>query len=238
MDIVNAPVAALLPPPGTLALFVSASVALAIIPGPVVLYVVARSLAQGRVAGLTSVLGASTGSLVLGVAAAAGLSALLAASQWVYEVVRLLGAAYLIWMGLRLLLAGPTGHSGAQQTLQGALGRDPSPMQSCARERWALYRDGFIVALFNPKTFLFFSAFLPQFITGSGHAAQATAQASFLALLFVLIATLSDAAYALLAGTLAPMLARHRNTARWGSRAAGVSFVALGLYAALSGRRH
>lgn len=95
----------LLPPAGQLVLFVSASLALGGIPGPVVLYVVARSLAQGRTAGLMSVLGASSGSLVLGIAAAAGLSALLAASQWVYEVVRLLGAVYLIWLGLRMLLS-------------------------------------------------------------------------------------------------------------------------------------
>lgn len=238
MNVVMAHLQALLPPPGTLALFMSASVALAIIPGPVVLYVVARSLAQGRMAGLMSVLGASTGSLVLGLAAATGLSALLAASQWVYEAVRLLGAAYLIWLGLRMLLSRRSGDPAAHQALEEALAPRTLPNRLSTHEQWVLYRDGLIVALFNPKTFLFFSAFLPQFLGGASHVSATTAQASFLAVLFVLIATVSDAAYALLAGTLAPMLARRRSTARWASRAAGASFVALGLYAALAGRRN
>ena len=102
---------------------------------------------------------------------------------------------------------------------------------------WPVFRDGFIVALFNPKTIIFFSAFLPQFMSAHGAGSAAMAQAMFLGALFVLIASTSDAIYAITAGTIAPLLAKHRGAGKAGRIVAGCSFIGLGVFAALSGRK-
>lgn len=211
------------------------SLLLAVIPGPVVLYVVARSLSLGRRAGLVSVAGASTGSLVNGIAAALGLAALLAASTALYSLVKYAGAAYLIYLGVKTLLASSEGPAsvGANEAIDAAL-RDQTirsvPM-------WPLFRDGFIVALFNPKTIIFFSAFLPQFMTEQVSGGAAAAQAAILSALFVLIASASDATYALAAGAIAPRLAQRRGAGALGRTVAGCSFIGLGLFAAMSDKK-
>ncbi len=227
----------IIPPWSVLSVFFGASLLLAVVPGPVVLYVVARSLAQGRRAGLMSVAGASTGTLVSALATSFGLAALFSTSAVLYSVFKYVGAAYLIYLGIQTLRARPNEQAGA------ALDKALHVTQTQRVPMWPLFRDGFIVALFNPKTIIFFSAFLPQFMTQQGQGAAAVSQAMFLSALFVLIASTSDAVYALAAGAIAPWLAQRRGAGRaerverWGRTVAGCSFIGLGLFAAFSGRK-
>ena len=221
----------LIPPWSVLSVFLGASLLLAIIPGPVVFYVVARSLTQGRRSGLVSVAGASCGTLVNAFATSFGLAALFSTSALVYSMFKYAGAAYLIYLGVKTLRASVDERAGAavDHALRGA-GEPHAPMGP-------VFRDGFIVALFNPKTIIFFSAFLPQFMTEHGTGSAAMAQAMFLGALFVLIASVSDAVYAIAAGTIAPWLARHRSAGHTGRTLAGCAFIGLGVFAALSGRK-
>lgn len=223
--------ASLIPPWSVLSVFFGASLLLAIIPGPVVLYVLARSLTQGRRSGLLSVAGASCGTLVNALATSYGLAAVFSTSALVYSIFKYAGASYLIYLGVKTLRASIDARAGAaiDQALSGRH-EQPAPM-------WPVFRDGFIVALFNPKTIIFFSAFLPQFMTEHGTGSAAMAQAMLLGALFVLIASTSDAVYAIAAGTIAPWLARHRGAGRAGRTIAGCSFIGLGVFAAFSGRK-
>lgn len=223
--------ASFIPPWSVLSVFFGASLLLAVIPGPVVLYVVARSLVQGRRSGLVSVAGASCGTLMNAFATSFGLAALFSTSALVYSVFKYAGAAYLIYLGIKTLRASVDERAGAavDQALRGA-GEQRAAM-------WPVFRDGFIVALFNPKTIIFFSAFLPQFMTEHGTGSAAMAQAMFLGALFVLIASTSDAIYAIAAGTIAPWLAKHRGAGRAGCTIVACSFIGLGVFAALSGRK-
>lgn len=209
------------PPWSPLSVFLLASFVLAVTPGPGVFYIVARSVAQGRRSGLASVAGVALGNLGNAVVASLGLAALFAASALAFSVVKYAGAAYLIYLGIKTL-------------------RAASPVAATHVERapmWPIFRDGFVVALLNPKTALFFTAFLPQFMTPRLDGAAAFVQALALSALFVLIAAATDAAYALLAGVIAPRLAK-RNVAIGMARVtAGVSFITLGVFAALSGRK-
>src|SRR5260370_12453548 len=138
-----------MPDPALWGLFVVASIVLLLTPGPAVLYIVARSVEQGRAAGLVSVLGIHLGTIVHITAAAVGLSALLVSSALAFAIVKYLGAAYLIWIGIRTLMA-----------------KDPDPAapEIPAEPLRRVFRDGFVVNLFNPKTAIFFLAFLPQFV--------------------------------------------------------------------------
>ena len=154
--------ASIIPSWSTLSVFFGASLLLAVIPGPVVLYVVASSLCQGRRAGVMLVAGASTGTLVNAFATSFGLATLFAASAALYAVFKYVGAAYLIYLGIKTLRASVDEKAGAAVD-------DAFRATSVQRvPAWRLFRDGFIVALFNPKTFIFFSAFLPQFMTQHG----------------------------------------------------------------------
>jgi threonine/homoserine/homoserine lactone efflux protein len=132
----------------SLALFMTATLALNLAPGPDMLYVSTRSLAQGRRAGVISALGIAAGAVVHTVAIASGLAALLRALRLAYEIVRLAGAAYLIWLGV--------------QALRGKAGPASSKTLDRASE-WAVFRQGAITNILNPKVALFFLAFLPQF---------------------------------------------------------------------------
>ena len=209
----------LLPPLALLLAFLTASLILALTPGPAVVYILARTLSQGRASGLASVAGVALGNLGNAVGAALGLAALFAVSSTAFTVVKWAGAVYLIVMGVRMLRAANT--TAAPGTPQLA----PTPH---AR----IFRDGFVVALLNPKTALFFAAFLPQFMSGSSPLAQSLALGG----LFVAMAACTDLAYVLAASVLAPRLARLGTHARWGQRAAGVSFIGLGLLTAFSGK--
>jgi threonine/homoserine/homoserine lactone efflux protein len=199
----------------TFALFCAAAFTLAVVPGPAVLYIVTRSIDQGRAAGLVSALGISVGGLVHVVAATAGLSSLLASSATAFAVVKYAGAAYLIVLGVRRLLT-----------------RDETEVLEAQppRPRRRLFVDGVVVNVLNPKTALFFLAFLPQFVDPS--AGAATLQIFGLGLVFTLIALSSDSLWALAAGTLGGWLKQTRAylaIRRW---VTGVVFVALGLSAA------
>jgi threonine/homoserine/homoserine lactone efflux protein len=198
--------------PSTLALFMLASLALAVVPGPAVLYIVAQSVDQGRFAGLVSAFGIGVGGLVHVVAATIGLSSLLASSATAFTIVKYAGAAYLIVLGIRRLMT--------RERVEDEAARVP-------RSRRRLFVDGVVVNVLNPKTALFFLAFLPQFVEpGSG---VASFQILALGLIFVAIALCSDSIWALAAGTLGVWLRRSRwylGVKRW---LTGTVFVGLGL---------
>jgi threonine/homoserine/homoserine lactone efflux protein len=209
-----------IPGAANLGLFVVAAVVLLVTPGPAVLYIVARAIEQGRLAGLVSILGVHAATLVHVAAAAAGLSAILASSALAFSVVKYAGAAYLIWIGLRKLF-----------------GRSEAPDLSALPRHDArrLLRDGFLVNLLNPKTALFFLAFLPQFVeVERGHVAM---QMAFLGLIFTLLGLVTDGAYALAAGTAGGWLKRSRGYLKVERYVSGVLFIGLGLTAAFAGNQ-
>jgi threonine/homoserine/homoserine lactone efflux protein len=208
------------PDAGTFALFLGAALALLIVPGPAVVYIVAQSIDQGRVAGLVSTLGIGAGSLVHVAAAAIGLSSLLVSSAEAYAVVKYAGAAYLVFLGLRRLL-----------------GRDePFDPQVRARKPLShLFRQGVVVNVLNPKTALFFFAFLPQFV--DVEAGAVGAQIAVLGVIFVLLGLVSDGTYALVAGTLSGWLRGSERVLRVQRYVSGTVFVGLGVATALSGGR-
>jgi threonine/homoserine/homoserine lactone efflux protein len=200
------------PSPGSLALFAAASLALAVVPGPAVLYIVAQSVDQGRLAGLYSAAGISVGGLVHVAAATIGLSAILASSATAFTVVKYAGAAYLILLGIRRLLT--------REELGDEVARAP-------HSRRRLFVNGVVVNVLNPKTALFFLAFLPQFVDPD--AGAASFQILVLGLLFVAIALCSDSLWALAAGTLGSWLRRsswYLGIKRW---VTGTVFIGLGL---------
>ncbi|MBL8302517.1 MAG: LysE family translocator [Ideonella sp.] len=201
--------------------FLLASLVLAATPGPGVVYVVTRTLAQGRRAGLASVAGVAIGNLGNAVGAALGLAALFAVSALAFEVVRYAGAAYLVWLGWRTL------QSPVAPATEGAAAMPAMPP---AR----ILRDGAVVSLLNPKTTLFFAAFLPQFIEPGG---SAVLQSVGLGAVFVLIAACTDLLYVLGAGMVAPGLVRRPQGLPIGRWLSAAIYVGLGLYTAAMGER-
>lgn len=199
--------------------FVGASLVLALTPGPAVVYIIARTLAQGRACGLASVLGVALGNLCNAVGAAVGLAALFAVSAFAFTVVKWAGAAYLIYLGVRLWRAAPLDVANAPQP----------PRQSARR----VFRDGIVVAALNPKTALFFAAFLPQFIDATG---SPLAQTLALGGVFVCVAGCTDLMYVMAASLIAPRLGRVTRQAAWGNRIAGTSFIGLGVLTAMGSR--
>lgn len=208
-----------LPPWPLLTAFVVASVVLAVTPGPGVFYIVTRSLAEGRRSGLASVAGVALGNLGNAAGATLGLAAIFAVSSVAFTVVKYAGALYLICLGVRVLRA---------------------PQSQVDRDRlepvrpWRISRDGFVVALLNPKTAVFFAAFLPQFMTAE---TAPMFQGVALGALFVAIAAITDTAYALAAGAAASALTRARNFRRFGRYFAAGTYVGLGVLGAFSGSR-
>jgi threonine/homoserine/homoserine lactone efflux protein len=196
-------------------LFCLAALALLAIPGPAVLYVVVQSAEQGRRVGLASVAGVHLGTLVHVVAATAGLSALIVASALAFSVVKYAGAAYLVYLGIRKLL-----EREEEQEVQ--LGRE------ALRRAFA---RGVVVNVLNPKTALFFLAFLPQFVdTDRG---GVWSQVLVLGLGFIGLGLVSDSLYALAAGTVANLLRRKRRAVRYFS---GGVYMTLGVAASLAKR--
>ena len=209
----------MIPDPGTLAVFALASLALAVVAGPAVVYIVAQSVHGGRRAGVVSAFGVASGGLVHVLAAVIGLSALLAASTEAFTAVKLIGAAYLIWLGIRTLLSADDriGGRAAERTL--------------ART----FRQGAVVNVLNPKTALFFLAFLPQFVDPHE---STRGQLALLGAIFVVIALSSDLLWALVAGTAGAVLRRSRTFLRVQRYVSGTIFVGLGALAATAGRSH
>src|SRR5215210_2048184 len=206
----------------TFALFVAAALVLLIVPGPSVLYIVARSVEGGRKAGLVSVLGVQTGALVHIAFATLGLSAILASSAVAFSVVKWLGAAYLVWLGLRRIFGRDEGENDVAV--------EPEPLSR-------VFSQGVIVNTLNPKTALFFLAFLPQFVDPARGAAWV--QILLLGATFVILALCSDGLYALLSGTAGGWLRRKMKGAAFRRRQRYVSggvLIALGAVAAASGK--
>ncbi|MCA9844767.1 MAG: LysE family translocator [Thermomicrobiales bacterium] len=195
-----------------------ATLALVLVPGPAVLYIITRSVNQGRRAGLTSAAGIATGGLVHVAGATLGLSALLASSAVAFSLVKYLGAAYLIYLGLRTLLTAPA-------LLQ------PATIERQRMRR--LYTQGIVVQAFNPKVALFFLAFLPQFI--DPHRGSAVVQSLILGTMFILVGLCTDSTYALVAGAFGAWLRQQRAFAAVQQYVAGSVFVGLGLTTAFTG---
>ena len=183
------------------------------------LYIVARSVEQGRSAGLVSVVGVHLGSLVHVTAAAVGLSSLVVSSAVAFSIVKYAGAAYLVYLGVRALVS--RGEPGEIVVRAAPLG--------------TLLRQGAVVNILNPKTALFFLAFLPQFVDPD--AGYAALQLVFFGLVFVALGLVTDSLYALAAGTAGNLVRSSRvflGFRRWVS---GSVFIGLGLATALSGSR-
>jgi threonine/homoserine/homoserine lactone efflux protein len=201
-----------MPDGSTLVLYCGAVLALLVIPGPSVLYIVTRSVDQGRRAGLVSVAGIHVGTVVHVAAATFGISALVARSATAFTVVKLAGAAYLIAVGVvRILRRSPT-----------------AEVDATPRSLRTVFLQGVVVNVLNPKTALFFLAFLPQFVDPDR--GPVALQTAFLGVVFIVLGVLSDGAYALAAGSA-------RRWLRVDRRVAGTVYVGLGMAAATSGSR-
>ncbi|MBB5777530.1 LysE family translocator [Nonomuraea jabiensis] len=204
-----------MPEISTLAAFCAATLVLLVVPGPAVLYIVTRSVSQGRAAGVVSVLGVHTGSLVHIAAAALGLSALLAASATAFTIVKYVGVAYLLWLGVRKLMQREEGEQALELRVQ---------------SKRRLFWEGFVVNVLNPKTALFFLTFLPLFTDPD--AGPVGPQILLFGMLWLLLGMASDGAYAMLSSALAGRL---RTSARARRRMnVGSGLVYLGLAAWLT----
>lgn len=203
-----------MPDARSLSLFVPAALVVIVIPGPGVLYVVARSLAQGRLAGFVSVLGVQTGTLVHVAAAALGVSAVVAASPAAFAALKLLGGAYLVWLGVAQF-----------RSARVPVGAVAAPRESRAR----IYGQAIVVNVLNPSTALFFLAFLPQFV--KPERGSVPLQMTALGLVFVTLALLSDGTWAFAAGSAAGRLRESGRTAWVQRHVAAPLLVLLGLLA-------
>jgi threonine/homoserine/homoserine lactone efflux protein len=202
----------------TISLFIAATSILVLMPGPNTLYIIARGIQQGRRAGIISSIGVQVGTLIHIAAAAFGLSALLLSSALAFNTVKYAGAAYLIYLGVKALLTkeqiGPT-----REIQKASLGR--------------VFYQGVVVNLLNPKTALFFFAFLPQFIDATrGRVAM---QIVLLGTILVFLGTLSDSVYALAAGSVGAWLRGNLRFLRAQRYFAGSVYLGLGVATALSG---
>ena len=206
-----------MPDAKTIALFFLSGLALLLIPGPVVLYTVARSLHQGRQAGFVSVLSAGTGDMVHVMAATVGLSAILLTSSLAFNIVKYAGAVYLIYLGIRTL----TSH------------HEPLNIAVQPMKLSRIYSQGLLVSVLNPKTALFFLAFLPQFVDPTR--GSIAAQTLLLGTMFVVTGLVTNSGYALLASYTANWLRGNRQFAITQRYVAGVVYIGLGLTAALAG---
>jgi threonine/homoserine/homoserine lactone efflux protein len=200
----------------TYAVFLATAMALLLVPGPAVLYVVTRSIEMGRAGGLASVAGITTATFTHVALAAAGLSSLLLASRVAFDAVRYVGAAYLLLLGVRRLLG---------------RGLDEAGGERAPRTRRRAYTQGIVVNLTNPKTIVFVFAFLPQFV--DPHASHAWLQVLVLGLSFALLGCLSDSMYALAAGTVADRLRGSAGIASVQRWFGGGVLVGLGILAAV-----
>jgi threonine/homoserine/homoserine lactone efflux protein len=207
-----------MPGTATLLAFSAAALVLLVIPGPSVLYIVSQSVEHGRRAGLIATLGVHTGTMVHLSAAALGLSAILVSSSLAFGVVKLLGAGYLIYLGLRALIGGEPVTIGLAPR-EARLGR--------------IFRQGALVNITNPKTALFFFAFLPQFL--DRNAGPLPVQIVLLGLVFTGLGLITDGSWALASGLAADWIKGNAGFARIQRRVTGCIFIGLGLVTALVG---
>ncbi len=207
-----------MPSTTTIGLFAVAALVLLLTPGPAVLYILARSVNQGRRAGLVSTAGLATGTLIQVLAAALGLSALVLSSALAFHALQYLGAAYLIYLGVRKLLAKPD------------LGEAAAV---APRKLSQVFAQGIVVNVLNPKLGLFFLAFLPQFV--DLNRGSVPGQMLFLGLLFVALALITDGSYALAAGTLGKWLKGNTRLLKAQHYVTGGVYVGLGVLTAVAG---
>ncbi len=199
-----------------LAVFIAGTVIIVAIPGPNILYLIARSIHQGRAAGLASMLGIEAATAIHICAATLGLTSVLASSALAFSTIKYLGAAYLVYLGVRKLLAG-----------EGPSQREIAP----ERELKNVFAQGFLVNLLNPKTALFFLAFLPQFV--DARSGSVPLQIVSFGLILVLLATTIELAYVLLASRLGGWLRGDERSSRRWRYLAGATYLGLGLATAL-----
>ena len=197
------------------AVFLATALAILLVPGPAVLYVVTRSIEMGRAGGLASVAGITTATFAYVALATAGLSSLILASTVAFDVVKYAGAAYLIFLGARRLLG---------------RGLDEEAEEAAPLTHRRAYTQGFLVNLTNPKMIVFVFALLPQFV--DPHAARPWLQTLVLGLSFTCLAFLSDGAYALTAGALADRLRGTATIAKVQRWVGGSVLVGLGIVSA------
>jgi threonine/homoserine/homoserine lactone efflux protein len=208
-------------PIGRLLAFAVVAFIIIVIPGPSVLFVVGRALAHGRRIALASVAGNETGSLVLAVLVAAGVGSLVERSALIFTVMKLVGAAYLVVLGARAFL----------QRRHHALAEHAATPRGVGRA----VLDGFLVGVANPKTAVFFAAVLPEFVARpNGHV---PAQLLLLGTVFVLIATISDSAWSLLASGARAWFGRSRRRLELVGGAGGMAMIGLGITVAVTGRK-
>jgi threonine/homoserine/homoserine lactone efflux protein len=211
-----------MPPPDRLLAFTLASFVLIVIPGPSVLFVISRALAYGRRAALTTVVGGAAGSFTLAALVSVGLGAIVQASAVAYTAIKLAGAAYLVYLGIRAIR-----HRGA---LRAAFDAQANPVGG---RRTRL--EGFIVGVTNPKSAVFFAAILPQFVDRS--AGHPSVQMTVLGAVFAVIALGSDSVWGVVAGTARDWFARSARRLDLVGGAAGLTMVGLGVGLAVSGRK-
>ena len=208
-----------MPDTASLIVFMTATLALNLTPGPDMLYIIARSVGQGLRAGVVSALGIGIGCLAHTFAAAFGLSALLMSSAVAYDLVRYAGAVYLVYLGARALFDKP---------------RSQEPSELKPDSLPSVFYQGVVTNVLNPKVALFFLAFLPQFArSGAG---SISSQIIFLGILFILSGTLVNIVVALLGGRIGKAFNRRPALAQAQRRGAGVVFIALGLRLAFTKR--
>ncbi|MBK1876918.1 LysE family translocator [Pelagicoccus mobilis] len=201
--------------------FIGACLALVAVPGPAVIFIVARSVSDGLRVGLVTAAGIGLGNLTHAIAAAFGVSAVVASIPWAMDAVRYLGAAYLIYLGLRGLLARSKGNEGAT--------KEESSLKSKRRSDFA---KGYFVALLNPKVILFLLAFLPQFVSQAD--GEFWLQLLVLGCSFVFIGWIGDSTWALLAGSVSARLRKGAGERAWVKVVPAVVFIGLGIMTAFA----
>lgn len=205
--------------------FSLASLVIVLVPGPSVLFVIGRSLSHGRRGGVLSVLGNELGAFPLVVAVAFGVGTVVAQSILLFTAVKLLGAAYLVYLGISAIR-----HRRVGLGADAGAGEEPAGMSS-----WTMLRQGFIVGITNPKTIVFFVAALPQFV--SFEAGAIPAQMMVLGLVFLLIAFVCDSAWALLASAAGSWCARSDRRLAAVRATGGALMIGLGGTLALTGNK-
>ena len=210
------------PPAREMIIFVSAATILLVVPGPAVLYVVARSMDQGRASGLASAAGIAVGTLVHVLAATLGLSALLTSSAVAYSGVKYAGACYLFYLGIKKFRERPAKASHHEPG-------DAIPVRK-------VFVQGVVVNILNPKTAIFFFAFLPQFVSPAR--GQVPLQFLALGMMFAVMGWTSDSLWALSAGSAAQWLRGKKGFTSNERYVAGTVYLGLGLATAVSGTRH
>ncbi|WP_288882083.1 LysE family translocator [uncultured Kosakonia sp.] len=198
---------------------------LSVTPGPDMAYVIGQSVANGRRAGVISAAGVGLGSCTHAVASAVGLTALITASPLMFTVIKYLGAAYLLYLGSKMILG-----TFAKPRVEGE-GSAPSKAKATTR---TLLSRGFITTLTNPKVLLFFISFFPQFVVADGD--QHAASFLILGFAYALIAFLTDITFALLAGSAAGAVSQNSGLQKLLDRIVGTTFIALGIRLALTKR--